>query len=151
MKKIKIKKIIVLFVGMGIAMLFNSCATVYNKVPIYFYNTTANTNLYQDGKKVDIGWVVSGSSGDATQTTTYYRKGIKVKRSREDKKMTIERDGKKVDFVLESKFATGTLISDIWFGFGVGLIVDLVAGPLRTYKIKNYDVNKLLGEEPINK
>lgn len=140
--------LIALLAGTTFSVLFTGCATIYNDVPIYFDNTTPSTTLTENGKKLDIEWVVYTSSGDAVSTTIYSRKGIKVPRSKEDRHLTIERDGKKADFTLETKFATAMAVADFWLG-GVGLVVDLVKGPLRTYKVKNYDVNQLLGEEPI--
>lgn len=144
MKNVKLFKTLILSMGVGIILSFSSCATLYNKVPIYFSNVTENTTISENGQKLDLGWVVSNSSGDATQTTIYYRKGIKLKRSKEDRHLTIESEGKKADFVVESKFATSTLICDFFFGFGIGIVVDVVAGPLRSYKIKDYDVKQLL-------
>jgi len=133
-----------LLLGVGIALLFSSCATVYNKVPIYFSNLTENTTISENGKKIDLGWVVSNSSGDSRSTTIYYRKGIKMPRSKVDRHLTIESNGKKANFTLESQFATGTLICDLWLGVGVGAVVDVVAGPLRTYKVKEFDAKQLL-------
>lgn len=149
MKKIRLNFAIVM--GSLVVTLLSSCATVYNKIPIYLSNTNTTTVITENGKPVEIKDVVVTSSGDATQTTTYYHKGMLIPRSKTDRHLVVEHDGKKADLVLESKFATGTFIADFWLGFGVGLVVDLVSGPIRTYKVKYYDINDIVNNSESKK
>jgi len=126
-------------------ILLSSCATVFNSTQVTLYDCPNNIKVSENGQPIEVKQVVFGAS----QQSTFYTSGMHLKRSKEDHVITLDNGSKKVDIPLKSTIAGGTIMADLVFTMGVGLIVDIIAGPLRTTKPQHIDVAYQLGK--INK
>jgi hypothetical protein len=125
----------------GLMFMTTGCATIFNKTSVVLYGYTDGMKVSENGKPIQVEQTYVGQSGMAGYSSgvTYYGAGFKVKRQRADHKILLEKDGKTKEVILKSKFATGTLIADLFTSGPLGILIDIVAGPLRTISKKYID------------
>lgn len=133
-----------------VSFMTTGCATLFNSTPVNLYGYSDNMKVSENGVPLDVKLTYVGQSGLAGYSSerTYYGAGVMLKRSKEDHPILIENGSQKKEIVVKSKFATGALLADLFLTGPIGIIVDFVAGPLRTTKIKHIDIQYELGNSP---
>ena len=142
-------KSVALCAVIGVCMAGTGCATM-TKTSVNLYGYTENMKVTENGVPLDIKLTYVGQSGMAGYSSgvTYYGAGVRLKRTKADHKILIEDGDKKVEVVLKSKFAVGTLLADIFLTGPIGIVVDVIAGPLKTTDKKHIDIQGELGNAP---
>jgi hypothetical protein len=145
------KKNLLTIVSALSAMVFmNSCGTmIYSinkgKATVSLLQAPQDLQVKMDGKRVEIVSEVFAATGNTHTTTQYYTSAIKLPHK---KKATIElyspSTGKKSTVAIKPTTSGTIIAADLSFGFGVGLIVDLVTGNYKKLSPRLIDVQNSL-------
>lgn len=136
-----------IFAILCVSFMTTGCATIFNSTPVNLYGYSNDMKVSENGVPLDVELTYVGHSGMAGYSSgrTYYGAGVMLKRSKQDHPILIESGGQKKEIVIKSKFATGALLADLFLSGPIGILVDFVAGPLRTTEIKQIDIQYELG------
>ncbi|HTA28680.1 MAG TPA: hypothetical protein VK809_12885 [Bacteroidia bacterium] len=131
------------------SIMLNGCATIFGGMsPVVLYRYSADMTVSENGVPLEIKKTYFGHKGLGDGGIDYYGAGIRLKAIKGKHIITIERNGKKTDVALKSKFGGKWLFFDIFLTGPIGIIVDACTGDWRVAKPKYIDCVGELGEEP---
>lgn len=144
------KNLLTVVTALCAMVLMNSCGTIIYSInkgnaTVSLLQAPKDLQVKMDGKRIDIVSEVFAATATTHTTTSYYTSAIKLPNK---KKATIElyspSTGKKSTVNLKPTTSGTIIVADLFFGFGVGLVLDLVTGNHKKLSPRLIDVQNSL-------
>lgn len=131
-------------------LLMNSCGTIVNALnkgnsTVSLLQAPSDLEVKLNGKKIKITSEVFAATATSTTTTQYYTAAIKLpNKERATVELYSPSEGKRSTVNLRPTTSGTIIVADLFVGFGVGLVLDLVTGNHKKLSPRLIDVRNSL-------